>query len=117
MKTILQELAGIASNMNNPSQEPMSQDVPAAKDSFTRGPGTQGYLDLGGKGVYGQGGEDSADEYRARFKWFKHAAPGIEEAAYRGLASDSPEEMRNAFREILYLITSERDFQHDSDEK
>ena len=117
MKTLLQELVGIPSNMNNPSQEPMSRSVPAAKDSFTGGPGTQGYLELGGRGVPGQGGEDSADEYRARFKWFKHAAPGIEEAALRGLASTNPDQMRDAFKEILYLVTGERDFQHRMEEK
>ena len=117
MKTLLQELVGITSNMNNPSHEPMSRNIPAAKDTFTGAPGTQGYLDLGGEGVPEQGGTDPESDYEVRFRWFKQVTPRIEEAAMRGLASTSQSQMREAFREILTLVTGERDYEHGMEEK
>lgn len=42
----LLELAGISSNMNNPSQEPYTE-IPASAESPTDAPGTEGYDELG----------------------------------------------------------------------
>lgn len=81
----LLELAGISSNMNNPSQETYSE-VPSTADSPTGGPGTKGYDELGDNEEM-----DVLDKIR--------------EVAQRG--SESPEESQHACEEILSLLKDE----------
>lgn len=83
----LLELAGISSNMNNPSQETYSE-VPSTADSPTGGPGTKGYDELGDNEEM-----DVLDKIR--------------EVAQRG--RESPEESQHACEEILSLLDDDND--------
>ena len=46
----LRELAGVSSNMNNPSQEPYTEIPSAAEDPTGSAAGTSGYDELGDAG-------------------------------------------------------------------
>lgn len=81
-KQRLLELAGISSNMSNPSQEPYTE-IPASAESPTDAPGTKGYDELGDSGEM-----DTIEKIR--------------DEARRGV--DVPEEAHMCCERILMLI-------------
>lgn len=93
-KQRLLELAGIGSNMNNPSQEPYSE-IPAASEDPTGAPGTEGFDELG------DSGEMSAMER-------------IREEAQRG--ADNPEEAQKCCETILMLIEPDEEMNDEREE-
>ena len=93
-KQRLLELAGVSSNMNNPSQQPYTE-IPGSDGPLGAG-GSKGYQELGGDG------EDfSRDDDVLLDRTIEKMIPRIKEAAFRGMSAESKEEAHDAFREIL----------------
>jgi hypothetical protein len=93
-KKRLLELAGISSNMSNPSQEPYTE-IPSSSDEVPA------MADTGGDSF---DDEDFDKEDTMMKRTIENKIPQIKELAMKGMSIEDIEEARDAFNNILELL-------------